>query len=162
MMASRYYLRKSTKPTCYARVLHSRRKDKESWRSSKNMFKNKVHVELSKRWIDYSTDNDNSNNSDLFTQKGREYLRSLKISSVKDCLDTIDFLVTKLSNIDSRFALLFSMMPFGVDVLGTLNEKIKQLTEADKYFEDIVPPEWLNFQMNLHSKFPKRLIKIFF
>ena len=43
------------------------------------MFKNKVHVELSKRWIDYSTDN---SNSDLFTQKGREYLRSLKISSV--------------------------------------------------------------------------------
>ena len=28
--------------------------------------------------------------------KGREYLRSLKLSGVKDCLDTIDFLDTKI------------------------------------------------------------------
>ena len=67
----------------------------EQWLShyfvnTRTMFKNKVHVELSKRWIDYSTDN--SSNSDLFTQKGREYLRSLKIPGVKVCLDTIDFL----------------------------------------------------------------------
>jgi hypothetical protein len=47
--------------------------------------------ELSKRWIDYNTDN---SNSDPFTHKGREYLRSLKISGVKDCLDTIHFLDT--------------------------------------------------------------------
>jgi transposase len=57
--------------------------------NTRTMFKNKVHVELSKRWIDYITDNDKSSNSDLFTQKGREYLRSLQISGVKDCLDTI-------------------------------------------------------------------------
>jgi hypothetical protein len=47
------------------------------------MSENKVHVELSKRWIDYSTIHD------LFNGKGREYLPSLKISGVKDCLDTI-------------------------------------------------------------------------
>src|SRR5215469_12342459 len=37
-----------------------------------------------------------------------------------------------LSSISSRFALLFSMMPFGVDVLGTLSEKLKQLTNEAK------------------------------
>jgi hypothetical protein len=48
----------------------------------------------SKRWIDYSgTD---SNNSDLFTRKGKEYLYSLEISGVKNCLDTIDFLDKKI------------------------------------------------------------------
>ena len=45
--------------------------------------KNKVHAELSKRWIDYSTIHD------LFNGNGKEYLRSLKISGVKDCLDRI-------------------------------------------------------------------------
>jgi Transposase IS116/IS110/IS902 family len=34
------------------------------------------------QWIDYSTIHD------LFNGNGREYLRSLKISGVKDCLDT--------------------------------------------------------------------------
>ena len=34
------------------------------------MFKNKVHVELSKRWIGYSTIHD------LFNGKGREYQNS--------------------------------------------------------------------------------------
>ena len=71
------------------------------------MFKNKVHVELSKRWIDYSTDN-SSSNSDLFTQKGRDYLRSLKISGVKDCLDTIDFLDTKIQEMDNQIKILAS------------------------------------------------------
>ena len=69
------------------------------------IIKNKVHVELSKRWIDYSTDN---NKSDLFTQKGREYLRSLKLSGVKDCLDTIDFLDAKIQEMDNQIKILAS------------------------------------------------------
>jgi transposase len=69
------------------------------------MFKSKVHVELSKRWIDHSTGN---SNSDLFTRKGREYLRSLKISGVKDCLDTIDFLDAKIREMDSEIKILAS------------------------------------------------------
>ncbi|MGB6593065.1 MAG: hypothetical protein WBE68_16330, partial [Candidatus Nitrosopolaris sp.] len=48
------------------RVLHSRRKDKKSYpnqarrrhyfANTRTIFKNKVHVELSKRWVDYSTE----------------------------------------------------------------------------------------------------------
>src|SRR5215471_5656787 len=71
---------------------------------TRTMFKNKIHVELSKRWIDYSTGN--SSKSDLFTQKGREYLRSLKLSGVKDCLDTIDFLNTKIQEMDNQIKIL--------------------------------------------------------
>jgi transposase len=58
--------------------------------NARTMFKNKIHAELSKRWIDYS--------SDLFTEKGKEHLRSLKIAAVDDCLDTIDFLDRKIGN----------------------------------------------------------------
>src|SRR5215469_12683351 len=36
------------------------------------------------------------------------------------------------SSINSSFTLLFSIMPFGVDVLGTLSEKLKQLTNEAK------------------------------
>ena len=42
----------------------------------RTMFKNKVQAELSKRWIDYS--------ADLFTERGKEHLRSLKIVAVDD------------------------------------------------------------------------------
>ena len=70
------------------------------------MFKDKVHVELSKRWIDYRTGN--NSNSDLFSQKGREYLRSLKISAVTDCLDTIGFLDTKIQEMDNQLKTLAS------------------------------------------------------
>jgi transposase len=44
----------------------------------------------------------------LFTHKGREYLRSLKISGVKDCLDTIDFLDTKIQEMDNQIKILAS------------------------------------------------------
>lgn len=59
----------------------------------RTMFKNKVHAELSKRWIDYS--------SDLFTEKGKEHLRSLKIAAIDDCLDAIDFLDRKIRQLDN-------------------------------------------------------------
>ena len=74
--------------------------------NTRTMFENKVQVELSKRWIDYSTGH--SSKSDLFTQKGREYLRSLKLSGVKDCLDTIDFLNTKIQEMDNQIKTLAS------------------------------------------------------
>ncbi len=61
----------------------------------RTMFKNKVHAELSKRWIDYYS-------SELFTDKGKEYLRSLKIAAVDDCLDTIDFLDRKIRQLDTQ------------------------------------------------------------
>lgn len=81
--------------------------------NTRTMFKNKVHVELSKRWIDYSgTDNNNSynynKNSDISTRKGREYLYSLKISGVKDCLDTIDFLNKKNQEMDNEIKIVAS------------------------------------------------------
>ena len=81
-------LRTDMIPECYIpeekiRNLRDLARRRHYFVNTRIMFKNRVHVELSKRWIDYSS------NSDLFTQKGREYLRSLKISGVKDCLDTI-------------------------------------------------------------------------
>ena len=74
--------------------------------NTRTMFKNKVHVESSKRWIDYSTDN--SSKLDLFTQKGREYLGSLKISAVTDCLDTIGFLDKKIQEMDNQIKIVAS------------------------------------------------------
>jgi len=47
---------------------------------------------------------------DLFTQKGREYLRSLKISSVKDCLDTIDFWIQRIIKCD-KYAMHLITIP---------------------------------------------------
>jgi transposase len=106
-------LRTDMIPECYIpdekiRNLRDLARRRHYFVNTRTMFKNKVHVELSKRWIDYSTDNDNSSNSDLFTQKGREYLRSLKISGVKDCLDTIDFLDTKIQEMDNQIKILAS------------------------------------------------------
>src|SRR5215467_7471773 len=103
-------LRTDMIPECYIpdekiRNLRDLARRRHYFVNTRTMFKNKVHVELSKRWIDYSIDN---SNSDLFTQKGREYLRSLKISGVKDCLDTIDFLDTKIQEMDNQIKILAS------------------------------------------------------
>ncbi len=62
--------------------------------SIRTNFKNKVHAELSKRWIDYS--------ADLFTEKGVAYLRSLKIKAVDDYIDAIGFLDKKIHEIDAE------------------------------------------------------------
>lgn len=58
----------------------------------RTMFKNKIHAELSKRWIDYG--------SDLFSHDGKERLRSLKLAAVDDCLDSIEFLDRKIRQLD--------------------------------------------------------------
>jgi transposase len=104
-------LRTDMIPECYIpdekiRNLRDLARRRHYFVNTRTMFKNKVHVELSKRWIDYSTGN--SSKSDLFTQKGREYLRSLKISSVKDRLDTVDFLDTKIQEMDNQIKTLAS------------------------------------------------------
>jgi transposase len=105
-------LRTDMIPECYIpdekiRNLRDLARRRHYFVNTRTMFKNKVHVELSKRWIDYSTGN--SSKSDLFTQKGREYLRSLKISSVKDRLDTVDFLDTKIQEMDNQIKTLASI-----------------------------------------------------
>lgn len=78
--------------------------------SIRTMFKNKVHVEMSKRWLD--TDDDNNNNSvttttikiknDPFSKNGKCHLRSMRIPALDDCLDTIDFLDRKIKDLDTE------------------------------------------------------------
>jgi transposase len=91
-------LRMDMVPECYipdikTRELRDLVRRRHYFVKTRTMFKNKVHVELSKRWIDYY-------NSDLFTEKGKEYLCSLKIAAVDDCLDTIEFLDRKILQLD--------------------------------------------------------------
>jgi hypothetical protein len=102
----------------YPRVLARRR---QYFVNIRTRFKNKIYVQLSKRCIDYSTDN---NNSDLFTQRGREHLRSLKISGVKDCADTIDFLETKIQGMDIEIKILNSKMQRWHNFTLLTNQKI--------------------------------------
>jgi transposase len=61
----------------------------------RTMLKNKVHAEIATRWIKH-------NDGDLFTEEGRKYLRSLSIEAVNDYLDTIEFLGTKIRELDER------------------------------------------------------------
>ena len=105
-------LRTDMIPECYIpdediRNLRDLARRRHYFVNTRTMFKNKVHVELSKRWIDYSSSSStDKGNSDLFTQKGREFLHSLKISGVKDCLDTIDFLDKKIHEMDNGIKIL--------------------------------------------------------
>ncbi len=62
--------------------------------STRTMFKNKIHAELSRRWIDYS--------KDLFTQTGMDHLKSLHIAAVNDYLDSIQFLDEKIRELDGQ------------------------------------------------------------
>jgi len=57
-------------------------------------FKNKIHAELSKRWIDHP--------NALFTGEGKAYLRSLKIDAVSDYLDVIEYLDRKIGEMDEE------------------------------------------------------------
>jgi transposase len=72
--------------------------------SIRTMFKNKVDVEMSKRWLD--TDNNNVTTTtikiknDPFSKNGKFRLRSLRIPALDDCLDTIDFLDRKIKELD--------------------------------------------------------------
>jgi transposase len=103
-------LRTDMIPECYIpnediRNLRDLARRRHYFVNTRTMFKNKVHVELSKRWIDYSGTGSSNNNSDLFTRKGKD-IYSLEISGVKDCLDTIDFLNKKIQEMDNEIKIL--------------------------------------------------------
>lgn len=70
----------------------------------RTMQKNKVHAELATRWIKYE--------GGLFTEEGKRYLRSLNIDAINDYLDTIEFLNSKIRELD---------------------ERVKRVVESDKY-----------------------------
>jgi transposase len=87
-------------PECYipgmeTRELRDLARRRHYFVSTRTMFKNKIHAELSRRWIDYDRLN-------LITKEGRKYLRSLHIAAVNDYLDSIEFLDAKIGELDSQ------------------------------------------------------------
>ena len=73
--------------------------------SIRTMFKNKVHVEMSKRWLDANVTNNITTTmikNDPFSKNGKFRLRSLRIPALDDCLDTIDFLDRKIKDFDTE------------------------------------------------------------
>ena len=73
--------------------------------SIRTMFKNKVHVEMSKRWLDANVTNNITTTmikNDTFSKNGKCHLRSLRIPALDDCLDTIDFLDRKIKELDTE------------------------------------------------------------
>lgn len=75
--------------------------------SIRTMFKNKVHVEMSKRWLDADVTTNlilttTTMKNDPFSKNGKCHLRSLRIPALDDCLDTIDFLDRKIKDLDTE------------------------------------------------------------
>lgn len=85
---------------------------------TRSTFKNKVQVEIAKRWIK------KQQTGDLFTESGRSYLRSLHIDAVNDYLDTIKFLDDKIREID---------------------QKVKTLAKDDRYAKLLVTIPGISF-----------------
>ena len=93
-------LRSGMIPECYipstgTRELRDLARRRHYFVSTRTMFKNKIHAELSRRWID-------CNKSDLSTEAGRKRLSSLRIAAVDDYLDSIQFLDEKIGELDSQ------------------------------------------------------------
>jgi len=87
-------------PECYipsieTRELRDLARRRHYFVSTRTMFKNKIHAELSRRWIEYSK-------ADLSSQEGRKRLRSLEIRAVDDYLDSIEFLDAKIGELDGQ------------------------------------------------------------
>ena len=87
-------------PECYipsieTRELRDLARRRHYFVSTRTMFKNKIHAELSRRWIEYSK-------ADLSSQEGRKRLRSLEIRAVDDYLDSIEFLDAKIGELDNQ------------------------------------------------------------
>ncbi len=113
-------------PECYipskeTRELRDLARRRHYFVSTRTMFKNKIHAELSRRWIDYSK-------TDLFTQAGRDHLKSLHIAAVDDYLDSIEFLDAKIKELDGeikeqalqdKYAKLLVTVP-GISYYGAL------------------------------------------
>lgn len=92
-------LRSGMIPECYipdikTRELRDLTRMRHFFVTTRTAFKNKVHAELAKRWIDAKTD--------PFTQKGKDWLRSLHIDSINDWLDAINFFDSKIRDLDLR------------------------------------------------------------
>lgn len=89
--------------------------------SIRTMFKNKIHVEMSKRWLDSDSNVTAPTTikikNDPFSKNGKCHLRSLRIPALDDCLDTIDFLDRKIKELDT---------------------KIKKLAIEDKYSKQLL------------------------
>ena len=93
-------LRLNMIPECYipsieTRELRDLARRRHYFVSTRTMFKNKIHAELSRRWIEY-------NKTDLKTQEGRTRLKSLRIRAVDDYLDSIEFLDVKIGELDDQ------------------------------------------------------------
>lgn len=93
-------LRSDMIPECYIpqvqiRQLRDLTRRRHFFVTTRTTFKNKVHAELAKRWIDDSK-------TGPFTQAGKDYLRSLHIEAIDDCLDTINFFDAKIRQLDDR------------------------------------------------------------
>jgi transposase len=108
-------------PSIETRELRDLARRRHYFVSTRTMFKNKIHAELSRRWIDYSK-------TDLFTQTGKNYLKSLHIAAVDDYLDAIEFLDAKIKELDSeikeqalqdKYAKLLVTVP-GISYYGAL------------------------------------------
>ncbi|MDG6996550.1 MAG: IS110 family transposase [Nitrososphaerota archaeon] len=63
---------------------------------TRTMFKNRIRAELSKRWINYEGE------GKLFAQEGKNYLHSLKIDAIDDYLDAVEYIDSKIREIDSK------------------------------------------------------------
>ncbi len=119
-------LRMDMIPECYIPSIETREirdlaRRRHYFVSTRTMFKNKIHAELSRRWIDYAK-------TDLFTKTGRNYLKSLHIDAVDDYLDSICFLDEKIVEPDSeikeqatqdKYAKLLVTVP-GISYYGAL------------------------------------------
>jgi transposase len=62
--------------------------------NERTRFKNKIHAELSKRWVEYDRD--------LFSVSGIEFLKSLHIQAIDDYLYVIAFLNKKIHELDEQ------------------------------------------------------------
>jgi transposase len=113
-------------PECYIPSIETREirdlaRRRHYFVSTRTMFKNKIHAELSRRWIDYAK-------TDLFTKAGRNFLKSLHIAAVDDYLDSIIFLDEKIVELDGeikeqalhdKYAKLLVTVP-GISYYGAL------------------------------------------
>jgi transposase len=113
-------------PECYIPSIETREirdlaRRRHYFVSTRTMFKNKIHAELSRRWIDYAK-------TDLFTKAGRNYLKSLHIDAVDDYLDSILFFDEKIVELDGeikeqaiqdKYAKLLVTVP-GISYYGAL------------------------------------------
>ena len=92
-------LRSGMIPECYIpeikiRELRDLTRRRHFFVDTRTTFKNKIHAELAKRWIDCK--------KDPFTQVGKDWIRTLRIEAIDDCMDAINFFDAKIRQLDER------------------------------------------------------------